>query len=116
MQKWSKFFSILIKTIAVVFVSLGILTIITVLCLDNQVNKVQEPNTFSTMLSEALSDSLNDTRLFVPVAILKDSKIVYHRDTKVLYAVSTGYGNKGTYTLLVNQDGSPMIYEENEEE
>ena len=36
--------------------------------------------------------------------------IVYHRDTKVMYAVSTGTNNQGTFTLLVNADGSPMVY------
>lgn len=38
--------------------------------------------------------------------------IVYHKDTKVMYAVSRGTYNKGTFTLLVNPDGNPMIYEE----
>ena len=41
--------------------------------------------------------------------------IVYQRDTKVMYAVSHGYYNCGTFTLLVNPDGTPMIYEEEDE-
>lgn len=32
-------------------------------------------------------------------------KIVYHRDSKVMYVVSN------TYTQLVNADGTPMLYE-----
>lgn len=32
-------------------------------------------------------------------------KIVYHRDSKVMYVVS------GAYTQLVNADGTPMLYE-----
>lgn len=32
-------------------------------------------------------------------------KIVYHRDSKVMYVVSNAY------TLLVNADGTPMLYE-----
>lgn len=38
--------------------------------------------------------------------------IVYHKDTKVMYAVSHGGYNQGTFTLLVNPDGSPMLWEE----
>lgn len=38
--------------------------------------------------------------------------IVYHKDTKVMYAVSRGGYNSGNFTLLVNPDGSPMLWEE----
>lgn len=31
-------------------------------------------------------------------------KVVYHRDTKVMYVVSNNF------TLLVNADGTPMLY------
>lgn len=37
--------------------------------------------------------------------------IVYHRDTKVMYAVSAGINNSGCFTVLLNPDGSPMIWE-----
>ena len=40
-------------------------------------------------------------------------KIVYHKDTKVMYAVSDGAYSHGIFTLLVNPDGTPMIYGEN---
>ena len=35
----------------------------------------------------------------------------YHKDTKVMYTISRGMNNVGTFTLLVNPDGTPMIYE-----
>lgn len=38
--------------------------------------------------------------------------IVYHTQTKVMYVVSDEYRNKGNFTLLVNPDGTPMIYKE----
>lgn len=38
--------------------------------------------------------------------------IVYHTQTKVMYVVSDEYRNKGNFTLLVNPDGTPMIYRE----
>jgi hypothetical protein len=37
--------------------------------------------------------------------------IVYHKETKVMYAVSRGSYNCGNFTLLVNADGTPMIWE-----
>lgn len=37
--------------------------------------------------------------------------VVYHSETKVMYAVSDGNGNRGTLTLLVNPDGSPMVWD-----
>lgn len=41
--------------------------------------------------------------------------VVYHKDTKVMYAVSHGGYNSGNFTLLVNPDGTPMLYEADEE-
>ena len=37
-------------------------------------------------------------------------RIVYHRDTKVMYAVSCGGYNAGNFTVLLNPDGSPMLW------
>ena len=41
--------------------------------------------------------------------------VYYHRDTKVMYAVSDGSYNYGTFTVLVNPDGSPMLWGDNAE-
>lgn len=49
--------------------------------------------------------------MFVKLEQTSEWCIVYHRDTKVMYAVSYGNYNSGTFTLLVNADGSPMLYE-----
>ena len=38
-------------------------------------------------------------------------KIVYDRGTGVMYAVSTGNKNNGTFTLMVDADGMPRIWE-----
>lgn len=37
------------------------------------------------------------------------------RETGVMYAVSNGNYNKGTFTLLVDANGDPLIYEGDEE-
>ena len=39
--------------------------------------------------------------------------VVYHEDTKVMYAISRGVYNQGTFTVLLNPDGTPMLYEGN---
>lgn len=41
--------------------------------------------------------------------------VVYHKDTKVMYAISRGSYNYGSFTVLVNPDGTPMIWEDNNE-
>ena len=36
--------------------------------------------------------------------------IVYHKETKVMYAVSNGTYSAGNFTVMVNPDGSPMLW------
>lgn len=52
------------------------------------------------------------TSMFIEVEHSTYFSVVYHRETKVMYAMSEGAYNYGNFTLLVNPDGSPMIYEE----
>lgn len=47
---------------------------------------------------------------FVIVESTDNFYIVYHKETKVMYALSYGYYNAGNFTLLVNADGTPMTY------
>ena len=56
-------------------------------------------------------DDADDGNTFVLVDADYYCWIVYHKDTKVMYAVSRSGYNAGTYTLLVNADGTPMIWE-----
>lgn len=63
------------------------------------------------------TDSQNSQKTNMFIIIQESSsaypyKIVYQKDTKVMYAVSNGYYNSGVLTVLVNQDGTPMLYEE----
>ena len=41
----------------------------------------------------------------------KPYMIVCHKDTKVMYAVSTFGSGAGVFTLLVDSVGMPMLYE-----
>lgn len=37
--------------------------------------------------------------------------IVVDQETKVMYAVSSGSYNYGSFTMLVDSDGTPLLYE-----
>ena len=39
--------------------------------------------------------------------------IAYNKDTKVMYSISNSAYNCGSFCLLVNPDGTPMIWEGN---
>ena len=56
-------------------------------------------------------DDTDDSNTFILVNADYYCWVVYHKDTKVMYAVSRAPNNIGTYTLLVNADGTPMIWE-----
>ena len=60
------------------------------------------------------AESYDEESMFVicePHSLNKCWDVVYHKDTKVMYAVSSGGYNSGNFTLLVNSDGSPMLWE-----
>ena len=62
------------------------------------------------------SQSYSGDNMFVVVQSNWTYKVVYHKDTKVMYTISCDKDNGGYFTLLVNPDGSPMLYEESEDE
>lgn len=65
-------------------------------------------------VENAGEDTNKDAKsMFVCVETALHWEIVYHRETKVMYAVSLGAYNIGTFTLLVNPDGTPMLWEDN---
>ena len=48
--------------------------------------------------------------MFVKIEKASGWLVVYHRDTKVMYVVSNGGYNVGDFTVLLNPDGTPMLY------
>lgn len=58
-----------------------------------------------------VEEKTSDKSEFVIVERTVSWYIVYHKKTKVMYAVSQGAYNGGTFTLLVKADGTPMIWE-----
>ena len=67
----------------------------------------------SACSSVEIESSGESSSMFVQVEQTGSWRIVYHRETKVMYAVSFGTYNGGDFTVLVNPDGSPMIYKGN---
>lgn len=50
--------------------------------------------------------------MFVAVETAKTWMVVYHKETKVLYVVSNDYRNYGNFTVLLNADGTPLLWED----
>ncbi len=50
--------------------------------------------------------------MFVAVESASMYSVLYDRKTKVMYAVSKYGSGSGVFTLLVNADGSPKLWEE----
>ena len=48
---------------------------------------------------------------FVTLSCSTNYYIVYDKETMVQYAVSNGSYNRGTFVMLVDKDGKPLIYE-----
>lgn len=56
-------------------------------------------------------EEAKDASRFVTVEQTLKWRIVYDKETGVMYAVSHGIDNQGTFTLLVDAEGKPLIYE-----
>lgn len=50
------------------------------------------------------------SKMFVRVENCGSFDVVYDKDTKVMYTVSSSSYNYGSVTLLVNSDGTPKIW------
>lgn len=61
------------------------------------------------------STSNDSTSMFVCLEEASSWRVVYHKDTKVMYAVSSGGSGTGVFTVLLNPDGTPMTYGGNNE-
>ncbi len=61
---------------------------------------------------QQVQDESNECDFSMFVYIEKSPRwmIVYHKETKVMYAVSNGE-NYGNFVLLVDADGSPLLWE-----
>lgn len=56
---------------------------------------------------------LDESSMFVIIEKTGAWNVVYHKETKVMYAVASGVYNVGTFTLLVDREGKPLLYKGN---
>lgn len=68
----------------------------------------------STSEVDTIADyDTNKSSMFIVVETGQYWHVVYNKYTKVMYTVSDSYGKgSGIFTVLVNADGSPMLYNE----
>lgn len=52
-----------------------------------------------------------ETSMFIEVENSMCWTIVYHEKTKVMYAVTDGFNGRGSFNVLLNPDGTPMLWE-----
>lgn len=64
-------------------------------------------------MSALLLTGCKENTNFVTVHKYWSYKVVYNKETKVMYTISTGAGNQGNFTMLVNPDGTPQLYNAN---
>lgn len=58
----------------------------------------------------------NEKSMFVVVERTFQWNVVYNKETKVMYAVSSSTYNSGTFTMLCDKDGKPQLWNGNENE
>jgi type IV pilus biogenesis protein CpaD/CtpE len=63
------------------------------------------------LLTGCAKDESVVTSRFMTLETSRNWQIVADRDTGVMYVVSSGGYNRGTFTLLVDADGKPLIYD-----
>lgn len=68
----------------------------------------------TTIETEDKSSNPEKTSRFVLIEKGRNWQVMYDRETKVMYVVSNGSYNHGTFTLLVDQNGNPLLYEEDD--
>lgn len=57
-----------------------------------------------------VESDVSNASMFVEVENNTFWRVVYHRETKVMYAISQGTRNYGNFTVLLNPDGTPQVW------
>lgn len=65
----------------------------------------------SLFILTGCTSTAQEESMFVRVSMETYFDVYYHKETKVMYAVSDGYNNYGTVTVLLDAEGKPLLYE-----
>ena len=57
-----------------------------------------------------VESNVSAASMFVEVENNLTWRVVYHRETKVMYVISQGTENFGNFTVLLNADGTPQTW------
>ena len=57
-----------------------------------------------------VESNVSAASMFVEVENNLTWRVVYHRETKVMYVISQGTENHGNFTVLLNADGTPQTW------
>lgn len=57
-----------------------------------------------------VESNISVASMFVEVENNLTWRVVYHRETKVMYVISQGTENFGNFTVLLNPDGTPQTW------
>ena len=57
-----------------------------------------------------VESNVSAASMFVEVENNLAWRVVYHRETKVMYVISEGHENCGNFTVLLNADGTPQTW------
>lgn len=80
-------------------ISIVVILIVTLFCgCHYSVKKIDEESTDS------------DTSMFIIIEQSGFWKVCYQKDTKVMYIMSSGSRNTGNFTIMLNPDGTPQIW------
>ena len=56
-------------------------------------------------------EATSSNSMFVKVENASDWWVVYHKETKVMYVVSKSRYNYGNFTLMVDENGKPLLWQ-----
>ena len=65
---------------------------------------------------DRIDEGNSSESMFVLIEDCEYWKVVYHRETKVMYIMSAGMYNKGNFVVMVDADGKPLLHKEGKEE
>ena len=68
-------------------------------------------NNATVMTEEEISGSKDNFSMFVKLESGPHWIVYYDMETLCMYVMSTGSDNYGTFTLLVNSDGTPKLWD-----
>ena len=57
-----------------------------------------------------VESNISSASMFVEVENNTFWRVVYHRETKVMYVISQGTENHGNFTVMLNPDGTPQTW------